>query len=278
MLFTVANTSSQLHPFDAALQLERVDKGVLRGKTSDLYWNLVGLLGGLVNAILVRAVLDDPRRAGMPVALTVNFCAAMSKGDYEIRTNLQRAGKTTQHWSLELHQLGRVCVTGSLICAQRRATWSHRPAQSPAAAWPETLDRFPDFAWAEWLRRFDFRFASGAPEQREPGAEPSTSRSVVWLRHDPRRALDILMLAMLSDVFFLRIFNVRGYAVPMGTVSLTSYFHANDSELSTLGSDYVLGVTDANVFHNSFHDQASQLWSRDGRLLMSGTQIAWYKE
>jgi acyl-CoA thioesterase len=274
----MANTSSNQPPFDSALQLERAGEGVLRGKTSDLYWNMVGLLGGLVNAILVQAVLDDPRRAGTPIALTVNFCAAMAKGDYEVRTSLQRAGKITQHWSLELHQLGKVCVTGSLICAQRGATWSHQPAQPPAASAPEVLERLPEMASSEWLKRFDFRFVSGAPEQREPGGEPSTARSVVWLRHDPPRALDCLMLAMLSDVFIVRIYHVRGYAVPMGTVSLTSYFHAGDAELRALGSDYVLGVADSNVFHDSFHDQSCQLWSRDGRLLVSGTQIAWYKE
>jgi acyl-CoA thioesterase len=274
----MAHTSPDQHPFDAALQLERVGEGVLRGTTSDLYWNMVGLLGGLVNAILVRAVLDDPRRAGTPIALTANFCAAMAKGDYEVRTRLQRAGKITQHWSLELHQLGKVCATASLVCAQRGSTWSHRPVQPPAAPAPEALERMPAIASSEWLKRFDFRFASGAPEPRAPGGEPSTARSVVWVRHDPARALDSLMLAMLSDVFIVRIYHVRGYGVPMGTVSLTSYFHVGDAEFGALGSDYVLGVVDSNVFHDSFHDQSCQLWSRDGRLLVSGTQIAWYKE
>ena len=30
--------------------------------------------------------------------------------------------------------------------------------------------------------------------------------------------------------------------------------------------------------YDSFHDQSCQLWSRDGRLRVTGTQIAWYKE
>jgi acyl-CoA thioesterase len=274
----MTDPASHPHPFDAALQLERAGEDVLRGTTSDLYWNMVGLLGGLVNAILVRAVLDDPRRAGTPIALTVNFCAAMSKGDYDVRTHLQRAGKITQHWSLELHQLGKVCVTASLVCAHRCSTWSHRPVQPPAASAPEALERMSEIGSSEWIKRFDFRFASGAPQQREPGGEPNTARSVVWVRHDPARALDSSMLAMLSDVFIVRIYHVRGYAVPLGTVSLTSYFHVGDAELDALGSDYVLGVADSNVFHDSFQDQSCQLWSRDGRLLVSGTQIAWYKE
>ena len=271
-------TSEVGHPLDLATQLERVDEQTLRGASSDAYWNMVGPFGGLVNATLLRAVLEDPRRQGTPVALTVSFCAPIAPGEFQIRCSLLRAGKITQHWALHYTQGERVVASASVVCANRQQTFRFAPAKPPAAppasAVPAVQLAFP----FKWLERFDFRFVGDAPLPLEEAApEPLSPRSVLWVQHAPARALDMLSLAALSDVFFLRIFQVRRVAVPMGTVTLTSYFHASDSELSACGTSHLLGVSDARVFHDSFNDQTCELWSPDGRLLMSGTQLAWYR-
>jgi hypothetical protein len=69
---------------------------------------------------------------------------------------------------------------------------------------------------------------------------------------------------------------VRGELLPFGTVSLTTYFHAA-ADLAAEDIGRVLGVADANIFHKSFGDQTGALWSPNGRLLATTTQIAYFK-
>lgn len=268
-----------IHPLDLASQLERVDDNTVRGTSSDAYWNFVGPFGGLVNATLLRAVLEDVRRQGSPVALTVNFCAPITEGSFEIRVVLQRSGKITQHWSLSYLQEERVVATASVITGVRSPTFRFAPGKAPQVPAADAVASLPAVAALKWLERFDFRFAEGQPEAGpfEP-PDPRSPRSVLWVQHAPARQLDALSLAALSDVFFLRIFQVRGVMVPMGTVTLTTYFHASEAELAGYGAAHLLGVADARVFHDSFSDQSCELWGPDGRLLASGTQLGWFRE
>jgi hypothetical protein len=37
----------------------------------------------------------------------------------------------------------------------------------------------------------------------------------------------------MSDAFFARVFHARGELVPIGTVSLTTYFHADTDDLAS---------------------------------------------
>jgi len=64
------------HPLDIATRLSPVGDGRLSGQTSQDHWNIAGPFGGITAAPLLRAVVDDRRRLGSPVALTVNFCAS----------------------------------------------------------------------------------------------------------------------------------------------------------------------------------------------------------
>jgi hypothetical protein len=81
------------HPLDVATQLEPAGAGRFRGRTIDDYWNMVGQLGGLTNAQLVRAVLEDPRCKDSVVAQTVNFCGAMKQGDSRSSAHWPEAGR-----------------------------------------------------------------------------------------------------------------------------------------------------------------------------------------
>jgi hypothetical protein len=70
---------------------------------------------------------------------------------------------------------------------------------------------------------------------------------------------------------------VLGVIVPIGTVSLTTAFHADASDLAAENTTMVLGVADANIFHKSFSDQIGQLWAPSGRLLATTTQTCYFK-
>lgn len=269
----------EAHALDDAARLERRGEGRYAGATSPAYANMAGPFGGVTAAALLNAVLLDPRRLADPIALTVNFCASIADGPYEIETKLQRGGRTTQHWSMELAQNGAVAATASAVCGARKPVWSHYPVKGPPAPARDSLPEMDKDRRPEWTRRYSFRFSEGGLDgyPRADGLIHS-ARTLAYIQDSPARPLDFLSLAALSDAFFVRIMHARGTFQPMATVSLTTYFHAGGDELAAIGATPLLGEADAAIFHNGFADQTCALWTPAGKLLANGVQITWYKE
>jgi acyl-CoA thioesterase len=268
-----------LHPFDSAIALEADGPGRYRGQSPDAYWNMAGPFGGTTAAVLLRAALLDQPDGVAPVALTVNYCAALERGAFQIGVRKLRSGKSVRHVSLEMTQSDAITASASVVLALRRASWQHQVAAMPDVPPPDAVPLLDTGGRLPWLQRYEFRFVSGAMQlQAQPFAEPQSPRSVLWVADAPRRALDHLSLAALCDVFFVRVFQVRGTLVPAGTVTMTVHFHASADDLAAQGEAPLLGVADAQTFTRNFGDQSAQLWSTRGRLLATSTQLAWFKE
>jgi acyl-CoA thioesterase len=268
-----------LHPLDKALSLERLDEGVWRGAPDPAFANMAGPFGGTTAAILLNSVLLDERRLADPIALTVNFCAAIADEPFVIETKLQRGGRTTQHWSAELKQQGAVAATASVVCGMRKTVWTHQQSRPPAAPSPDGLPLSLTALRPEWTRRYTMRVVEGGLDDfpRSDGAIRN-ARSLVWLQDEPPRPLDFLSLTALSDAFFVRIMVARGTWQPMATVTMTTYFHLDGEELKAIGAAPLIGEADGAVFRGGFADQTCALWSADGRLVANGVQATWYKE
>lgn len=268
-----------LHPLDEATALTPAGERRAVGRTSPYYANMAGPFGGTTAATLLRAVLEDPARIGDPIALTVNFCGPIADGAFEVSWIEKRTGRTVQHWTVDLVQNGKVAATASVVCARRTESWGHRPAAMPAA--PPAADVTPlDMGGRNgWTQRYAFRFIEGAPQFGEPPTDgPRSARTLCWLSDLPDRTLDFLSLAALSDAFIVRIIQVRGVRGPMGTITLTTYFHADGEALAAGGSRPILGVADAKVFHGGFADQEASLWRDDGLLLATSVQQSFYRD
>ena len=65
---------------------------------------------------------------------------------------------------------------------------------------------------------------------------------------------------------------------PIGTVSMTIYFHAGQAQLQQTGTGYLLGQAQAQAFRDGYFDQTAQLWNEAGELLVTTHQIVYYKE
>jgi hypothetical protein len=225
-------------------------------------------------------VLERPDREGDPLAITVNFCAPIAKGDYAVHTRRVRANRSSQHWSVEFTQGegSEPVLTASIVTAVRRETWSHRGESPPVLPAWDTLPAFPNKAALTWVARYEFRFAEGLPALSETTPEPPGSpRSVLWLRDAEPRPLDFLSLMAMSDAFFGRIFQVIGRIPPFGTVSMTTYFHGSAEELAAHGTAPLAAVVDAKVFHRSFGDQTAALYGAGGQLLATSGQVAYFR-
>ncbi len=265
------------HVFDDATAVTAGDSS-WQGRAGDDYWAFVGQFGGATAATILRALIQHPDRAGDPLSLTVNYCAPVTQGEFDLDVRLVKANRSSQHWSVEMTQGGAGVVTlATAVFAERRPSWSHQPATFPTAtAFEQTLP-YAKVA-ATWVKQYDFRFVEGEPKfGASPQATPHNAFSKLWIGDRIPRKIDALSLMSMSDAFFARIFHARSELVPFGTVSLTTYFHASTEDLAAEDITRVLAVADAKIFHKSYGDQNGELWSPSGRLLATTTQIAYFK-
>ena len=193
-----------------------------------------------------------------------------------------RTNRSTQHWAVTLSQTGAdgvesVMLTATAVTAVRRTTWSAVDTPMPIVAAPTEVPRAPFTDRVRWVGRYDMRPVAGAIPQHWDGTE-ADSLTQLWLRDDPPRPLDFLSLTALADAFFPRIWRRRALMTPIGTVSMTVYFHAGADELAATGESYLLGQARAQSFFNGFFDQSAELWNEAGHLLATTHQIVYYKE
>jgi acyl-CoA thioesterase len=274
--------SASRHPLDEATSLvaDPCRPGRRLGHTNKHYWAFIGPFGGATAAALLRAALDHPERIGDPLALTVNYCAPIVDGEFQITARAAKTNRSTQHWAMELFQQdGDVLATATAVFAKRRPSWSHDVARMPQAPDPSQAKDYPKTAGPSWLSQYDMRFIEGAPALgKAPHATPQSAETILWMRDAIPRQLDYLSLTSMSDAFFGRVFHILGVLVPFGTVTLTTYFHCSQDDIPIGDDGWVLGRANASVFRNGFGDQTAELWSRDGRLLVTSTQATYFRD
>jgi acyl-CoA thioesterase len=266
------------HAFDTAIALAAQGEGLWQGHTSPAYSNMIGPFGGVTAAQALNAVLQHPQRLGEPVAFTVNFAAALADGPFLVQARPARTNRSTQHWIVEVRQGDQTVLTATAVTAVRRDTWSASEVPMPEVPRPQDVPVREGPRRVEWIARYDMRFVSGTFPLAWDGAEAKDSRTRLWVRDNPPRRLDFASLTALSDVFFPRIFLRRARHVPIGTVTMTVYFHAGQAQLQATGTGYLLGQTQAQAFHNGYFDHTAQLWNEAGELLVTTHQLVYYKE
>ena len=268
-----------MHPLDEALDLRTVAPGEFAGATHPAYANMVGPFGGTTAAQLLQAALLHPARLGEPVALTVNFAAPVADGEIRLVARAARTNRSTQHWIIEAIQADETVATATAVFALRRETWSAGEAVMPAGI-PEagSLQRMPARGMPAWPQRYDMRFIEGAFPAAFDEQEQDHSRSCLWVRDEPERPLDFASLAAMTDSFFPRIYVRRRRRSLIGTVTLTTYFHADSALLAQVGTRHVLGVAKALNYRHGYFDQTGEMWSPEGQLLASTHQLVYFKD
>ncbi|HEX2544894.1 MAG TPA: thioesterase family protein [Ramlibacter sp.] len=268
---------AQEHPFDAAIALQAAADGSFTGRTSAAYANMIGPYGGITAAQCIQAVLQHPQRLGDPVSLTINFAAALGDGSFIVRPRAARTNRSTQHWIVEMLQGDEVVATATVFTAVRRETWSGHEARMPQVPRPHDTPQTPRHG-VEWLNRYEMRFLEGFIPKQWDGAERDDSLTRLWVRDNPARPLDFSSLTALADIFFPRVWLRRAKLVPIGTVSMTVYYHADAGHLRNAGQGYLLLQAQGQGFGGGYFDHGGQLWDEGGTLLATTHQVVYYKE
>jgi acyl-CoA thioesterase len=218
-----------------------------------------------------------PQRVGEPVALTINFAAAVADGEFTIDARPARTNRSSQHWIVQMLQGGQAVTTATVMTAVRRETWGVVEAVMPQVPAPADLQR-EVVRGVAWLQHYERRFIDGKVPRDWNGQDSGNSRSRFWIRDVPDRPLDYASLTAMADNFFPRLWLRRAAQVPLGTVTMTVYFHADSDVMRSTGSGYVLAQAQGQGFRHGYLDQTALLWNEAGELLASSNQLMYYKE
>jgi acyl-coenzyme A thioesterase PaaI-like protein len=234
-----------------------------------------GLWGGYAIGLCIRVLEAEPEAVGEALSLTLTFAAALPSGELDIRTRRLRQGGSIGVWEVELRAPGseEVGVHAIVTMARRPATPAFTFVKMPDATPPEDLPTWtsPGGGTHYGAVALERRTLEGFPPR--PGAD---SRSLAWVR-SRRSPLDKALLGMITDNSPPRVFYALGMSVMSTTLTLTVYLHATAAEIAEIGDDFVLVDYEGRVGGGGASDERSSYWSRDGRLLATSEQLAWYR-
>jgi hypothetical protein len=236
-----------------------------------------GLWGVYAIGLCIRAVESEPQAVGETLSLTLTYAAALPSGELEVRTRRLRQGGSVGVWEVEILPAGtdQVGVHGMVTMARRPKTPDFAFARMPAAPDPESLPS------PEPPARAAQHFGAAAFERRTldgfPPKPSGDSRSLAWVR-SRQGPLDKALLGMMTDHSAPRAMYALGADVMTTTLSLTAYLHATVEEIAEVGEEFILVECEGRVGGGGASDERSSYWRRDGKLLATSEQLAWYRE
>jgi acyl-coenzyme A thioesterase PaaI-like protein len=235
-----------------------------------------GLWGGFAIGLCIRVLEAEPEVVGEALSLTLTYAAGLPSGDLDIRTRRLRQGGSVGVWEVELLPAGsdQVGVHGIVTMARRPKTPDFAFAKMPEAPAPENLPSpdMPAEARHYGASAFERRTLEGFPPT--PSGD---SRSLAWVR-SRRGPMDKALLGMITDNSAPRAMYALGPTIMTTTLSLTAYLHATVEEIAEVGDDFILVECEGRVGGGGASDERSSYWRRDGKLLATSEQLAWYRE
>jgi acyl-CoA thioesterase len=236
-----------------------------------------GLWGGYAIGLSIRVLEAEPEAIGEALSLTLTYAAGLPSGELDIRTRRLRQGGSVGVWEVEMLPAGsdQVGVHAIVTMARRPKTPDFAFARMPSAPDP---DRLPSSAPPEEAGR---HYGASTFERRTmegfPPAPSTDSRSLAWVR-SRRGPMDKALLGMITDNSAPRAMYALGPEVMTTTLSLTAYLHATAEEIAEIGDDFILVECEGRVGGGGASDERSSYWRRDGKLLATSEQLAWYRE
>jgi acyl-Coa thioesterase superfamily protein/acyl-CoA thioesterase superfamily protein len=210
-----------LAPFEAASRVRATDDGRFRVDVPDGWQQGRGAFGGLVLAMLLRAMEEsEADRARAARTLVGDLAGPLLPGEAFIAVDVLRRGSNQTNLRAELRQNeGVVAFASAVLSAARPDAISGfrsriHPPPLPGTAIPiEAAPGAPVFA-----RHFDYRVTGPLPWAG--GSEPVVAGWVSF--REPLRAIDAAALVALLDAHWPASFSVMNARRPMATVSFTA--------------------------------------------------------
>jgi hypothetical protein len=236
-----------------------------------------GLWGGYAIGLCIRVLEAEPEAVGEALSLTLTYAAGLPAGEIDIRTRRLRQGGSVGVWEVELLPAGSDQIGGHAIVtmARRPNTPDFAFAKMPEAPDPESLPS-PD-APGEVARHYGASAFERRTLEGFPPRPSGDSRSLAWVR-SRRGSMDKALLGMITDNSAPRAMYALGPTIMTTTLTLTAYLHATVEEIAEVGDDFILVECEGRVGGGGASDERSSYWRRDGKLLATSEQLAWYRQ
>ncbi len=260
---------------DTALQ--RLDEpDAYEATLTDRWWIVTGPNGGLLAALLLRAVEDQVRSRRpelWPRILTVQFLSGPLQGPVRIETAIDKDGRRVCFASAVMTQGDRVICQAKVTLAASMGDEfdlsDHVMLSVPPPADCSVLDPADTYGNARkrWQRR----------EVPAPPAGAMAGTTAGWMRLEPPVPVDAAVLALMCDNLppSLRA-NIADPELAerthTTTIEMTVYFRRPDPGLSP--TDECLVVLRSASVVDGLHQEEGEVWSADGRLLATSRQLA----
>jgi acyl-CoA thioesterase len=230
--------------------------------------------GGYLAAILLRALTDtveDSSRA--PRSLTIHYASAPEPGPIEIRTTVEREGRSLTTLSARMEQAGQVTA---LALAAFSVPWEAPDANELP---------MPDLAPPDAGRRSTPKLFKGAPEftrqlvmQPRVGAVPFADSGAPmqiggWTGLPEPRPVDALALALFCDAWFPPSFIALSDPAVSPTVDLTIHFRQPISESACDPAALCLSVFETRLIHDGLFEEDGVIWAPGGAVLAQSRQL-----
>ncbi len=261
---------------EKALNLTPSGDGIWHGLADPHYEANTGMYGGMTAALLLKAVMSEKAVIGTPASLNVSYVRLLPPGSaVELRTRLLGATRSIQHWAVDISVAGSgdISATALVVMGSRRAGDALTELKMPQVAPPEGAVQLvvppATFGVQSPVRMAICDYDAAVPAGR--------TYSAGWIREISGRRIDPIQLAYLCDNFPPRAFFLGTGPRPSSTLSYNTYFIAPADEIASLGDDYLLmEATGTRGVEGAFGTRGN-LWSRDGRLIATTEQLAWYR-
>lgn len=260
--------------FDRDTAVARKEDGVFDATIAPGWRAGRGPHGGYLAAMLLRALtetVDDPART--PRSLTIHYTRAPEIGPIEIRTTIERHGRSLSTLSARMEQAGKLTA---LALAAFSVPWDS-PAANELA--------MPELAPPDAERRSTPKLFKGAPEftrqlvmQPRVGAVPfagsgAPMRIGGWTGLPEPRPIDALALALFCDAWFPPSFIALDTPAISPTVDLTIHFRQPISECDCDPAALCLSVFDTHLLHDGLFEEDGVIWAADGTVLAQSRQL-----
>jgi acyl-CoA thioesterase len=232
--------------------------------------------GGYLAAMLLRALTEsvaEPRRA--PRSLTIHYARAPAPGPVQIRTVLEREGRSLSTLSARIEQEGRLVA---LALSAFSVPWSGPEISElplPDVARPEAARQAPSalqFGAPNFTRHLVMQPRVQSPPFAGAGHPMEFS---AWLGLAEARPLDAPALAFFADALIPAPFMGLESPAPAPTVDLTIHFRVALPRVAEPDPhELCFARVKAGLIHEGFFEEDSVIWAADGTVLAQSRQLA----
>ncbi|MFO0685612.1 MAG: thioesterase family protein [Sandaracinus sp.] len=253
-----------------ASTFERVAPGEHRG-TIDAGWAQGrGAYGGLVTAMLVRALEAEAPRGQSVTTITTAFTAPATEGPASIHVESVRAGRNVSTFRASLVREGATLATALATLARpREGALEHHARPMPDVPGPAAVADGPSEHYIPpFARRFSFRQTHG-PRPFSGGVE---ARVAGWCRlHEAGVPFDAALVSAILDAWPPAAVALSPAWCPVASVELTYHFFVPLPPLA--GDAWVFYDAAAGHVAGGLADEHATLWTAEGRPIATSRQL-----